>query len=40
MSRDAERVAGADFDGASFEREGQDAVDADSDSRFRQMVSS
>ena len=27
-ARDAERVAGADFDFASFEREGEDAVDA------------
>jgi hypothetical protein len=28
ISRDAERVAGADFDFASFEREGDDAFDA------------
>ena len=28
ISRDAERVAGADFGGASFEREGDDAFDA------------
>jgi hypothetical protein len=28
MSRDAERVAGADFDFASFEREGGGAFDA------------
>jgi hypothetical protein len=27
-ARDAERVAGANFDFASFEREGEDAVDA------------